>query len=159
MKCFIVSDTTCGKIFCIRLLGKQLISWPVIANCAVSLSVNDRGNVIASIYATNELAEYTPDGVLQRRIALQDGVIYPGRCIQIETTSTVQYSTVQYSWGNYRDEFMVCHTDGDNLHRICLINYQGKLLRSFGGSPGSGDANLNFSLQVCGRSEWFHPGC
>ena len=123
-----------GRIFCIRLRGKQFIDWPVIACCPISLSVNNKGNVIASISARNELAEYTPDGVLQRTIALQGDVINPGRAIQIETTS----------WGNYGDQFLVCHTDGENLHRICLINYQGQFLRSYGGSPGSGDANLNF---------------
>ena len=127
-----VSDTRV-EIFCIRLLGRQVISWPVIARLPVTLSVNKNGNVIASTSATNELAEYTPDGVLQRTIALQGDVINPGRAIQIETTS----------WGNHGDEFLVCHTGGGNLHRICLIDYQGQLLRSFGGSPGSGDANLN----------------
>ena len=40
------------------------------------------------------------------------------------------------------DQFLVCQAGGNDLHRVCLIDNQGNLIKSFGSTDGSGSANL-----------------
>ena len=82
------------------------------------------GNVIVVSYGAKKIYEYTSVGALIREIGLSDNFIHPCRAMQVEN-----------------DRFLLCQADG-TLHRVCLIDNQGNLIKSFGSTPGSGNANL-----------------
>ena len=42
-----------------------------------------------------------------------------------------------------RDQFLVCQAGGNDLHRVCLIDNRGNLIKSFGSIEESGNANLS----------------
>ena len=119
-----------GKIYRIELRDKSITSWSVgSCNGSVSLSVNKHGHVIASSDVLNNLYEYTSTGELRREIALKGDVVSPRRAVHMDG-----------------DQFLVCQVEWNSLHslhRVCLIDNRGNLIRSFGNTKGSGEANLH----------------
>ena len=70
--------------------------------------------------------EYTSSGELRREIALKGGVVNPYRAVHMDG-----------------DQFLVCQAGWNNLQRVCLIDNGGNLIKSFGSTKGSGNANLS----------------
>ena len=129
-----VIDMNC-QVFCIDLIQKSVIDTPAFSSFGFisSLSTNHRGNVIASISGTNTLIECTPDGILQRTVILPFDMSSPQRVIDLATSDP-----------GSKSGFLVCQV-GENLqnHRVCLVDANGQLGKSFGGTPGYGNANFN----------------
>lgn len=94
-----------------------------------SLSVTEEGNVVVVNYWANKLKEYGPDGQLIRQCNRSKfpGITHPSHAIKLSN-----------------GHFVVCHgLNSDELHRVCVVDPQGCLLRSFGGRKGSGLDQLN----------------
>ena len=128
---FLYIGSSKGKVFRIDIRDKSITSWSVRGGKGrVSLSVNQQGHVIATKMsfkiASNNIYEYTSTGELRREIALKGDVVDPYRAVHIDG-----------------DQFLVCHVErGADMHRVCLIDNQGNLIKSFGSTHGSGNANL-----------------
>ena len=121
-----------GKIYRIELRDKSITSWSVgSGNGSVSLSLNRHEHVIATNHASNSLYEYTSTGELRREIALKGGVVNPWRAVHMDG-----------------DRFLVCQPGGNDLHRVCLIDNRGNLIKSFGSTKGSGNANLSHPYRL-----------
>ena len=118
-----------NTIFRVELRDKSVTIWSV-GSLWTSLSINKLGNVIVVNRGAMKLYEYTPVGVLVREIGLNNNFIYPFRAMQVEN-----------------DQFLLCQAAG-TLHRVCLIDNRGNLIKSFGSTKGSGNANLSNPYRI-----------
>ena len=98
-------------------------SWSVGISSQMSLSTLKSGNILVTCYSPAKLMEYTTTGQLVREIPLQQDITYPLHAIQMNN-----------------DRFLVSHVG--NLHRVCLIDNKGQLIKSYGGAQGSGPGQL-----------------
>ena len=96
----------------------------------IFVTQNDR-NVLVSCYIECRLKLFTKHGELIREIILQDDMIHPEHTIQ--TCCQV----------------IVCHgCDSYALNRVCVVDANGHLKRSHGGSPGSADGQLRYPQRL-----------
>ena len=126
--------TSCCKLNCIyvvdwkepwnmhrlELNGKKT-QWPVNDfPHGISVTPSDH-NVLVSCYFERNLKQFTTHGELIREIILQD-LIHPKHAIQTCC------------------QFIVYHVGlSDPLNRLCVVDSNGLLTRSYGWSPGSAD--------------------
>jgi len=85
------------------------------------ISVTDTHSVLVTCLEACKIKEFSTDGKLLRQIQLPEDVVSP-------------WHTIQLSSG----EFIVCHGDLDPVHRVCLIDSNGHVVKSYGGRKGSG---------------------
>ena len=121
---YIVDWESAWKMHRLELNGKKT-HWPVNDSPhGISVTPSDR-NVLVSCYFKCKLKQFTTHGELIREIILQDGMTYPVHAIQTCC------------------QFIVCHEGlSDPLHRLCVVDVNGHLTRSYGGSSGSADRQL-----------------
>jgi len=86
--------------------------------------------VLATLYNTERIQEYTTDGSLIKEISLDSSIVSPCHCAQLST-------------GN----FVVIHWGGQQ-HRVCIVDTSGLIIQSYGGSPGSGVGQLNYPYHI-----------
>jgi DNA-binding beta-propeller fold protein YncE len=124
-QCIYISDFTNKVVH--RVENKNAITqWPV-NDVPYGLSVNSVHNVIVTCHLVGKIKEFTTDGKLIREIRLQADIVNPWHAVERIT-----------------DQFIVCHGDlKDPLHRVCIVNSNGRILQSYGGSRGSGSRQLN----------------
>ena len=95
------------------------------------LSMNKKGNVIVSCFFLNKIIEYTPTGRFVREIQVYviGGNIGGLRhAIQLDD-----------------DQFVICHSTSAMTahHRVCMIDSNGWMVKSYGERPGSGIGQMN----------------
>jgi hypothetical protein len=96
------------------------------------LSVNADCNVIVTSYKANTIRVFTSEGTQVKVINLQrSDIVHPAHTIQLTS-----------------NKYVVCHGTviggvSDPVHRVCVVDDDGKVLQSFGGSKGSGENQLN----------------
>jgi DNA-binding beta-propeller fold protein YncE len=124
-QCIYISDGTNNVVH--RVDNKNIISkWPV-NDMPHGLSVNSVHNVLVTCRLVGKIKEFTTDGKLIREIRLQANIVHPSHAVELIT-----------------DQFVVCHGDGnDPVHRVCIVDSNGCILQSYGGSRGSGSGQLN----------------
>lgn len=111
--------------------GKNIFIWSIKDNGGC-LSITNNSYVLLTDYWKNILIEYSPRGAKIRQIDLKSDVIHPRHAIKLIT-------------GN----FVVCHGDTeDQLHRVCLINANGNIIKSFGDSRGSTTSLLDYPTHL-----------
>jgi hypothetical protein len=103
------------------------------------ISVNSQLNVIVTFHETSKLREFTSSGQLVREINLQSDIKYPHHAVQLDDD---RYAVVH---GHYEDA---------GLHRVCIVNRNGQIIRCYGGRRGSGDGRLHTPTRIVtfGRS-------
>jgi len=111
--------------------GTSVTKWPV-NDKPIRISVTDTHSVLVTCRESRKIKEFSTDGKLLRQIQLPEDVVSPRH-------------TVQLSSG----EFVVCHgiTD-DLLHRVCLIDSNGHVVKSYGGPKGSGTQQMNVPVHL-----------
>ncbi len=102
--------------------GHSIKSWST-PNSSGPLSVTDDSNVLLTVRYESKLNEYSPDG--QLLLEIKGGISWPWHAIKLIS-----------------GHFVVCHGHGD-LHRVCSLDVDGKLLKSFGGNRGSAIGQMN----------------
>jgi hypothetical protein len=110
---------------------KPITQWPVndVPHC---LSVNSLYNVLVTCHVIGKIKEFTTEGQLVREIYLQADIVHPFHTVELTT-----------------DQFVVCHGErGDTLHRVCIVDSDGLVLRSFGNAKGSANGQLNVPVRV-----------
>jgi len=104
----------------IRRLGNTTTKWTVASN-PCGLSITPSCNPLVICKDPNKLVELSAEsGQCVREIALQSDIRNP-------------YHGVQLTTGQY----VVCHSAGLSLHRVCMVDDDGRVTRSYGGQSGS----------------------
>ena len=120
-----VAEQTSGMIHRVPLNSSDpMNSWSVGTSSQITLSTSKSGSILVACYSPAKLMEYTTTGQLVREIPLQQDITYPLHAIQMDN-----------------DRFLVSHIG--SLHRVCLIDNKGRLIKNYGGAPGSGPGQLN----------------
>jgi len=103
-------------------LPSELSRWKVddIGYDAV-ISVTSSHDLLVMCDKSNKLKLFSTDGLLRMTVDLQPDIV--------NVTSAVELIPGHY---------LVTHGKGsDKLHRVCLVNSEGKILRAYGGFKGS----------------------
>ena len=91
------------------------------------LSVTPGGNLLVTCWQPNKLLELSADnGQCVREITLQSDTQYPRHGVQLTT-----------------GQYVVCHG-----HRVCIVDDDGRVTRSYGGQRGSDVGQLNWPSHV-----------
>ena len=106
------------------LINGTPTQWPVNDSpTCLSLTVNY--NVLVACRKVCKIKEFTTDGQLLRDVVLN--VLSPWHAVQLSN-----------------GELIVCHGYfTEKLHRVCLIDSKGRLVKSYGGQLGSGNHLMN----------------
>ena len=105
----------------------KVIKWKV-SGSPRGLSVNSQHNLLVTCWRQqHRLIEYTTRGHLVREILLHDDVIHPQHAIQLNSSQFL----VSHGWYS------------DSLHRVCVVDADGRVLLSYGNKPGAATGQLN----------------
>ena len=119
-RCAYVSDSSQNSVHRITLFGAEIIEWPV-KDTPGCLSLTVKHGVLVTCRKARKIKEFTKRGILLREIVLSHDVSSPWHTVQLSSS-----------------ELVVCHgVHDDQLHRVCLIGSDGKVVKSFDGPPGS----------------------
>ena len=127
-KVIFISEYGRNIIHRIQLPEKSITAWSS-GGLRNSLSVNKLGNVLVTSENLNKLVEYTDTGTILREIPLVAGIDHPCSSIQLNN-----------------NQFLVSHI-GNVHHRVCLVDDRAQLIKSYGGTPGSGSGQMNSPYQ------------
>jgi len=116
-------------------LSTGVIDKWIVPGWLKGLSLTTICNLLVSIWSqrgneSDKLLEYTTHGELVRVISLESSL----DCI---------YHAVEVS----TDIFAVCHT-GIEKHRVCTVDANGEIIKSYGGLPGSAVGELNLPINL-----------
>jgi len=92
------------------------------------LFVTRDSNVLVTFYRRRRVVEYTPDWDMVFQTIIKDEIIYPIHSVKLSNGLLA-----------------VCHgTSNEATHRVCIINNDGSLQKSFGERRGAGFGKFNF---------------
>jgi len=125
-QCLYASGYCDSCVHRVALINDTVTSWPVYDTYR-SLSVTDTHSVLVTCIDVRKIKEFGTGGKLLRQIQLPDHVVSPRHAIQLSS-----------------GEFIVCHgrTD-DPVQRVCLIDSNGHVVKSYGGPKGSGTQQVD----------------
>ena len=125
-RCAYISNVSRNSIHRLALPdGASATNWPVNDKPAC-LSVTDTHNVLVTCRIACKIKEFSTDGELLRQVQLSDEIVSP-------------WHTIQLSSG----QLLMCHGDcGISAHRVCLLGRDGRVIKFYGGPPGSGSEQL-----------------
>jgi len=130
--------TSCVRRKCLYMPGSRCIhryalsssatsEWPLSFR-PVGLSVTPNGNLLVACRYPEQLVELSAESGQQvRAIALQEDIRYLRHGVQLAN-----------------GQFVVCHGVYGPLDRVCMVDDDGRVTRSYGGEVGSGDGQLHF---------------
>ena len=104
--------------------GILIKKWSTGNKFGYSLSVTNESNVILPVYNKSKLNEYSPDGQLIRELNIQSGPESCEICHAIKLTS-----------GDFVVSLRPVYVN--NMDKVCLMDGDGKLKKSFGGKSAS----------------------
>ena len=128
-----ISERDDPKIYKFGLVQTTAITWTV-GGCCMALSMTSLHHVLATCREAWKrfIEEYSPFGIRIRRINLASDVQNPKHAICLSNGSLV-----------------VCHGEwGDRLRRVCLIDSDGDVTKSFGGRWGRAVGELNEPIRL-----------
>jgi len=125
-RCLYVPSGYDSSVHRVALINGAVTTWSVYDTCR-GLSVTDTHSVLVTCNKARKIKEFSTDGKLLRQIQLPKDVVSP-------------WHTIQLCSG----EFIVCHGVPSNpVHRVCLIDSNGHVVKSYGGPKGSGTQQMN----------------
>jgi len=131
-RCLYIAGGDDERVYRVALWDdNDVTNWPVY-DVLACLSVTDTHSVLVTCDEVRKIKEFNTAGKLLRQIQLPRDVVSP-------------WHTIQLSSG----EFVVCHgRASDPLHRVCLIGSDGRVVKSYGGPPGSGTQQMNAPVHL-----------
>ena len=123
-----VSERTDKLIHRIQLSDETSSHWSVDSG-NLKMSINKKGNVVVSCFDLRKIIEYTPIGSCVREIqvnAIDENIDGLHHAIQLDD-----------------DRFLICHATTTTHHRVCIIDSNGRMMKSYGGGRGSGIGQMN----------------
>lgn len=125
-----------NEIMKVDLKGNIIKIWEVEDNWGF-MSVTTESNVLLTVSGRNKLCEYSPDGQPLREIHLSASIIHPFHAIKLTS-----------------DLYVVSHGHlGDPLHRVCTVDSNGNVIKSFGGESGSTKKQMNVPAYLAVNSD------
>jgi len=123
-KCLYASDYDNDRVHRAELSGSNAVTQWSVGREPAGLTVNSDKNVLVVIEGERKLQKFTTHGTLLLTIQLQADIQFPNQVIQL-------------SGG----QFVISHSG--TQRRVCLVDDKGAVIRSFGGTPGSGLTKMN----------------
>ena len=122
-----VSEYEVIRIYRIQLSTETSSHWYADGKY-LKMSINRKGNIVVSCWSSNKIIEYTPTGSRVREILVNaiDGTI----------------GGLQHAIQLDDDRFVICHAT--TQHRVCIIDSNGRMIRSYGGVRGSGIGQMDW---------------
>ena len=124
-KCLYASDYSHDLVHRVDLSGSNAVTQWSVGRGPAGLTVSNDKNVLVVIGRERKLQKFTTHGSLLRTIQLQPDIESPMQAIQLSS-----------------GQFVISHM-GDTQHRVCLVDGNGAVVRSFGGTPGSDLTKMN----------------
>jgi len=122
--CLYAADFNNDAVHRVELSGSYVaIKWSV-ARGPAGLSVNGEHNLVVVSKGESKLQIFRTHGTLLQNIQLQADIEYPLHAVQLFT-----------------GQFLVSHCG--SLHRVCLVEVDGAVVRSYGGRKGSQLTEMN----------------
>jgi len=119
-KCIYMSDGHNRRILRYDSAAGVTSQWEIPNAAPKGLSVTPSCNLLVTCHLPNKLVELSADsGQCVREIALQSDIVQPWQGIQLTT-----------------GQYVVCHGNWESLHRVCLVDGDGKVTRDYGGQCG-----------------------
>jgi len=109
----------------VDLSGSNAVTYWSVGRRPVGVTVNSDKNVLVVIQHERKLKQFTTHGTQLQTIQLQRDIGSPRQAIQLSS-----------------GQFVISHSGGTQ-HRVCLVDGKGAVVRSFGGTPGSGLTKIN----------------
>jgi len=126
-KCLYMSQYLERHVLRLELASRSVSTWPVHGE-PYGLSVMQNGNLLVTARNPNVLIELSAErGRRVREISLQNDIENPWHSVQLAN-----------------GQFVVCHGAYRSLSRVCMIDDDGRVTRSYGGEEGSGDGQLHW---------------
>jgi len=126
-KCLYACDYDNRCIHRYKLATSATSKWSV-PGTPRGLSVTPSGNLLVTCQEPNKLVELSIDsGQCVREITLQSDIKYPWHGLQLTT-----------------GQYVICHGDRFTLNRVCIVDDDGRVTRSYGGQRGSDVGQLNW---------------
>ena len=125
-----VSEYETERIHRIQLSDETSSHWPTVDNYCFTMSINKNGNVIASCPVLDKIIEYTPECDSRIREIEVDAM---------DETIAGLHHAIQLD----DDRFVICHASKTH-HRVCIIDVNGRMMKSYGGGKGSGIGQMNW---------------
>ena len=124
-KCLYMSQYLERHVLRLELASRSVSTWPVHGE-PYGLSVMQNGNLLVTARNPNGLIELSAErGKRVREISLQNDIEDPWHSVQLAN-----------------GQFVVSHSD--TLDRVCMVDDDGRVTRSYGAECGSGDGQLNW---------------
>jgi len=131
-KCLYMSDSGNRCIHRHDLVASAASKWKVPSATPMGLSVTISCNLLVTCQWPNKLVELSAvSGQCVREIALQSGIVRPWHGVQLTT-----------------GQYVVCHGSYNSLHRVCIVDGDGRVIRSYGDQIGSDADQLNMPSHV-----------
>jgi len=113
------------------MASSAMSKWPVRGK-PLGLSVTPSSYLLVTRDQSNKLVELSADsGQCVREITLQSGIEYPWHAVQLTT-----------------GQYVVCHGGWCSLHRVCIVDDDGRVTRSYGGQRGSDVGQLDWPFHL-----------
>jgi len=123
-KCLYASDWHNACVHRVELTGSNAVTkWSV--GGPDGLIVNSAKNVVVVIAGERKLKEFTTQGTLLQTIQLQPDIEYPRQVTELTS-----------------GQLVISHRG--THHRVCLLDVQGAVVRTYGGTPGSDLTSMNW---------------
>ena len=132
-RCVYLSNTDKDSIHVVVLKGAsgKFSKW-TLSETPCGLSVTETGSLLVTAIRTRRLLEFNPRGNCIRTVKLHAELENP-------------YHSIRLASGN----FVLCCVGGlDRLHRVCIVNPEGKVEQSYGSSSGGGEGQLNYPTHI-----------
>lgn len=112
-----------------------MVRWPVPNGSPDGVSVCSNGNILIAVRDTGQLVIFTPTGKLVKQIRLPLEMVNLRHSIQLD------------GGGGGGSEFLLCHGWGSSAYGICVVDGDGRVVRS---SPSSSSASSAASAPAPG---------
>jgi len=132
-RCLYLSNMDKDYIHVVVLKGtsSKFTKW-TLSETPCGLSVMETSNLLVTAVRHRRILEFNPRGKCVRTIILDAKLQQPLHSIQLAS-------------GN----FVICSIRGvDNLHRVCIVNAEGKVEQSFGSTGGGGEDQLSHPTHI-----------
>ena len=124
-----ISECRAKLIHRIQLSDEKCSHWSVDGE-SLTMSINKKRNIVVSSRIHNKIIEYTPTGSCVREIRV-DAMDRTIRCLK----HAIQLDD---------DRFLICHATDATHHRVCVIDSNGRMMKSYGEGKGSGIGQMDF---------------
>ena len=124
-----VSEQKNKMIYRIEMPETSISKWAIDSEYP-GLSTTKSGNLLVACHTANKVIEFTPSSEVVREIILQSDLSGSYHALLLEN-----------------GEILMCHVSS-KLHRICILDNNGRLIRYYGSNPGSEEGRLYSSIHL-----------